>query len=269
MTEGVRPELLAAGAVVPLHAEPDSRAEQVTQALLGARMLLLRREAGWARCRMADGYEGWCRRELLAPIPAGWDSYPTAQCRELHANLRQLPDYRQAGVLSAPLAARLPLVKQCPEWLGLLVPDGRVLWTEVKRFRVARPGHALAPLPLRAGAILRTAHRLRGCPYLWGGCSPAGIDCSGLVQLVFGLHGLPLPRDAHQQAECGRPAPDGPAPADLLFFTTGPDRSHISHVALSLDAGRFLHAAGSDRVRVDRLASARWREMLHSVRRLL
>jgi cell wall-associated NlpC family hydrolase len=80
---------------------------------------------------------------------------------------------------------------------------------------------------------------------LWGGVTPWGADCSGLVQSVFALHGLQLPRDAWQQAETGRDA--GPdigelRPADVLFFSDRPDR-RITHVGIALGDCRMVHLA--------------------------
>jgi cell wall-associated NlpC family hydrolase len=79
-------------------------------------------------------------------------------------------------------------------------------------------------------------------PYVWGGKSPKGFDCSGLVQFVFGLHGVRLPRDSDQQYACGVRVRD-PAPGDLLFF----GREGVSHVGVALGGRDFLHARGEVR----------------------
>jgi cell wall-associated NlpC family hydrolase len=100
--------------------------------------------------------------------------------------------------------------------------------------------------PLDPEAVTRTAQEFFvGTSYLWGGVTPWGADCSGLVQSVFALHGLQLPRDAWQQAETGRDA--GPdigelRPADVLFFSDRPDR-RITHVGIALGDCRMVHLA--------------------------
>lgn len=255
--------------ITALHAEPDALSPQVTQALLGMEVSLLATHGEWARIRTQDTYEGWCEAVALGELPATWPAPEAewAEIDELWANLRALPEYRRAAALGATLGARLPSLERRDEgcgWVRLLAPDGRELWTEAARVRLS----SVPPRPRTARAILTTARRLLGVPYLWGGCSPLGIDCSGFSQLVLGLHGLPLLRDAHQQAEQGRSAPT-PAAADLAFFATGRDPARISHVAIMLDADRFLHAAGSDRVRLNRLSEAPFRDQYLFARRYL
>jgi cell wall-associated NlpC family hydrolase len=100
--------------------------------------------------------------------------------------------------------------------------------------------------PREAPAITRTARRyFEGTSYLWGGVTPWGADCSGLVQTTFALHGVQLPRDAWQQASAGIPAEVTPLDAregDLLFFSDRADR-HITHVAISLGHASLVHLA--------------------------
>jgi cell wall-associated NlpC family hydrolase len=100
--------------------------------------------------------------------------------------------------------------------------------------------------PIDAEAIGRSAVELFiGTSYQWGGVTPWGADCSGLVQSVFALHGVSLPRDAWQQARVGRDAGRGvlaARPADLLFFSDRPD-AHVTHVAIALGDRRIVHLA--------------------------
>jgi cell wall-associated NlpC family hydrolase len=103
-----------------------------------------------------------------------------------------------------------------------------------------------ATFPRAAAAVVATAvDRFAGTPYQWGGVSPWGADCSGLVQTVYWLHGVSLPRDAWQQADAGRDAGTELSvlqPADLLFFSERPDR-RITHVGIALGGSRMVHLA--------------------------
>jgi cell wall-associated NlpC family hydrolase len=233
----------------------------VSQALLGDAVTLIAACGGWRRVRTWDDYEGWLAAGTLAPRPAGWGEAEWGEALPLAANLRHAPDYRAAAPTIAFAGARLPLVAERTGWVGLHLPNGAVAWTEKHRVRRWRGPAAAFPDPT---GVIQTARQFLGVPYLWGGNSALGLDCSGFVQLVWRLHGIRLPRDAYQQAECGTPLDlDRAVPGDLLFF--GPEaggRDRVTHVAICL-GGEMIHAAGSDRVRVDPMDAAPY------VRRLL
>jgi len=119
-----------------------------------------------------------------------------------------------------------------------------------------------------AYAITGTALALRGRPYLNGGSDPAGFDCSGFTQYVFGQHGVLLPRAVSDQFKMGKPVrADEVAAGDLLFFTTvapGP-----THAAIALGGDEFVHAPSSAGVvRVERLRAAYWAQRFVAARRV-
>ena len=100
-------------------------------------------------------------------------------------------------------------------------------------------------------SIPDTAMRFINSPYIWGGRLPSGIDCSGLTQLVYKIHGIAIPRDSWNQAEAGKTVDfiDSTEPGDLVFFDN--ERGRISHVGMILSRGLVIHASG--RVRIDRI----------------
>ena len=129
---------------------------------------------------------------------------------------------------------------------------------------VVRAGDRPAP-----GAVTATALEYLGVPYRWGGSTPRGFDCSGFTHYVFSRHGMELPRVAADQYRVGKRIDrNAVRPGDLLFFETiseGP-----SHVALALDADRFVHAPSSrGKVRVERLSSQYWTSRFLGARRVL
>ncbi|MGB8359752.1 MAG: C40 family peptidase, partial [Bacteroidales bacterium] len=115
-------------------------------------------------------------------------------------------------------------------------------------YRLDEP-HASTLLP--HNTVTETAMQFLNAPYLWGGRTPLGIDCSGLVQISFKVHGIALPRDASQQAEKGVTVNfiSDAKPGDVLFFST--DTDNITHTGLLLAKETIIHAAG--RVRCDRV----------------
>jgi gamma-D-glutamyl-L-lysine dipeptidyl-peptidase len=255
--------------VAPVLAARSLKSEQVTQALLGVPVRILERTSRWARIRMEDEYEGWIAASGLgADLPA---SSEWVSMSDLWVNLRTRPDYRMPARQTAFIGTKLPLRNREPGWLGVLLPTGHLGWLEEHRGTVSAPD-ARAPSPPPA-EVLATARRFLGVPYLWGGCSPLGLDCSGFVQLVYRLHGARLPRDADQQAEVGLPVSAGDgrpaalAPGDAVFFCSESSRERITHVGLALGDGQFIHAAGGDGVRINRMADRPYAERLVAARR--
>ena len=123
--------------------------------------------------------------------------------------------------------------------------------------RVAAPDSAQSADPVRARVVF-TAMQMVGVPYRWGGSTPEGFDCSGLVQYAYSNAGLRLPRTAAGQMDASSPLTLEKAEAgDLLFFRDG---SHTSHVAIYLGQGRFVHApTGGKTVSLDSFGNAYWR----------
>lgn len=134
--------------------------------------------------------------------------------------------------------------------------------------RDADPDHPGEALPVSPGPILLTALSLQGIPYVNGGASPAGFDCSGLVQWVFAQHGIRLPREVRDQYDVGEKVDrDEVHPGDLVFFHTV--SRGASHVGIALDGERFVHAPSSRGVvRVERFTSSYWAARYVGARRV-
>ncbi len=207
-------------AVAPLLGEPRAAATMTSQYLYGQQLALLEQRGDWNRVRGGDAYEGWMHAGYLADAEAG----SVATAVSLGCVVRDASSGRRA----------LPL--------GALVDDVDSL-IEGELVSIADTGEHF---PMEGSAIAGTAIRFfEGTSYLWGGVTPWGADCSGLVQTVFGLHGIALPRDAGDQALCGvetSPEAGALAAADLLFFSDRDD-GRITHVAIALGHGRIVHLA--------------------------
>lgn len=128
-------------------------------------------------------------------------------------------------------------------------------------------GGILARTSKLAQSLTRSALRFLGTPYVFGGNSPSGFDCSAYVQHVFAMVGISLPRTADAQYDAGRPAVGGPRPGDLVFFQTyteGP-----SHVGIYLGKGEFVHASSSHGVMVSNLSESYWASRYLGAKRLI
>lgn len=222
---------------------PDAMSELVTQALMGARATVLETAPnGWARVRLAD-YEGWTLNEHLAPPPR-------ASQRAAVVTIPRAPLYARAtgdamlGEVYATTALPLTVASQRPASgrARVALPGGRAGWLAQGAF-AERP--ASEPFPARGvAAALALAHAFLGAPYLWGGVTVVGIDCSGLSQLVCREGGAIIPRDANQQYEALPWVVDraGVRAGDLVYFASG---GAITHVGVALDRMTLLHASGA------------------------
>lgn len=210
--------------IAPMYAEPKVTSAQLSQRLAGHDVELLEMQEDWFLVRGSDAYEGWMHRGFLSPAPAAG---ARGSAQMVRISLGCVAGNPSGSRRSLPLGARLS-----PE--ETLKSGDVVSETELQ-----------SRFPTTAVAITRSAQDFfQGTPYLWGGVTPWGADCSGFVQSIFGLHGVKLPRDAWQQLETGRDAGalDDMETADLAFFTDRDDRK-CTHVGIALGENRIVHLA--------------------------
>ncbi|MCC6442218.1 MAG: C40 family peptidase [Armatimonadetes bacterium] len=260
--------LAAAQPVIALRADKDTASEQVTQAILGAALTVLERKAGWTYVEMEDTYRGWVREDGLqtVPCPPDYPRLPAVRVARLFAevalNGQNLLILSNESVLEVQSEAS-------DTYLTVRLPEGTV--GRIERAAVADLREPRAPATRES--LPRTAWQFLGVPYLWGGTSAFGLDCSGFVQLVYKIHGLPILRDADQQATQGAPVEwDELRPGDLIFFAGGsdPHNRQISHVGMAYGSAEFIHAAGEGRgVILTPLDDPRYREIYWGARRFL
>jgi cell wall-associated NlpC family hydrolase len=127
-------------------------------------------------------------------------------------------------------------------------------------------GGILARTSRVAEALTRSALRFLGVPYVFGGTTASGFDCSGFVQHVFAMLGIDLPRTADAQYDVGHRAVGGPHPGDLVFFDT---YGGVSHVGIYLGNGEFVHASSSRGVMVSHLSESYWAARYVGAKRLI
>ncbi|MBN1886237.1 MAG: C40 family peptidase [Candidatus Krumholzibacteriota bacterium] len=239
--------LQVTSSVADIRREPTHAAELLTQAIMGEELVPIVERDDWHLVVLQGGYHGWVRSWSVAETTV-----------DLLADWRRRAAMRIAApvayVLAEPVAGSLP-VADITAGSAVVPVASREGWREVeipggKRGFVGEADLEEAPAnpPSREGIVARAA-RFTGIPYLWGGTSAKGFDCSGFVLRVCRLEGIELPRDSDRQAAAVRPISrdrlEDARPADLLFFGEG---ETVSHVAVYLGGGRFIHAYGDVRV---------------------
>ncbi len=227
--------------IAPVRSSPSDKEEIVTQLLFGELVDIIdlsKSKKNWCQIRCDwDGYEGWMDiRQLQMISPEEVESYRVdhAYCLDLVSTLTNNDHF-----LPITMGATLPNF------------DGFNLHVCDKHYTFG--GQAIRQENIKATPeiIIKLARRYLYAPYLWGGRSPFGIDCSGFTQTVFKMAGIKLRRDASQQIEQGKLIDfvEQAQPADLAFFDN--DKGRIVHVGIVMDCGFIIHASGQ--VRIDKL----------------
>lgn len=222
-------------AIVPVRSEPSDRSEIVTQLLFGEHIEILERQNQWARIKIQfDNYEGWVDSKQYQVIS--------------EANYNQLS--KEAIILNADLIDYI----SAPDNLLLPIPLGASLSflnnSEINTSSFEFEGTKTSGTKPKS-SLINTAFMYLNAPYLWGGKTPFGIDCSGFTQMVYKLNGYKIHRDASQQALEGEPLSfiEESEAGDLAFFDN--EEGNIIHVGIIMDNNYIIH--GSGKVRIDRL----------------
>jgi len=268
-------EALVKTAVAQIRVEPDQRSELFSQATLGHRIRVIERKKRWVNCGFDDKSQGWVHEGSLSFVESIMKLYgegPLLTARTLLSRVLSEPAPGAYALTILTDGSLLSPESREGEWWKVLLPDNRIGWIPSA---VALPDDK-KPRASRE-AISRLALAYLGIPYLWGGTSTLALDCSGLTQLVYRLHGTILPRNSFEQADSGSHIEPGAnwenlQSGDLLFFAEG---ERVDHVALSLGGAELVHASMSNgcvaREALDPDAdsfSERLANMFHSARRV-
>jgi cell wall-associated NlpC family hydrolase len=242
-------KLLVSVSVADVRGQSSHTSELLTQTILGVEVDVIRatRDRAWYLVRLPDSYVGWVRSWSVVPVSGSelleWKGRMAFQVSSRSVQVRERPSHGSAVLCELVLGTRLPELARRGDWVKTTLPDSTQGWVELSGLRLqSHPG----PLPTPS-SIIKTALRFLGAPYLWGGTTPWGCDCSGLVQSVYSFNGIELPRDARDQlralTNCSVDIQTQRfQPGDLLFF--GCSLTDISHVAISTGGSSFVHSHG-------------------------
>ncbi len=223
------------------------QSELVNQTLMGTIVQILDERDEFFYIRNRDGYTGWLSKLSVVVVEeSAAEAWASSEKVLITANYGIVQEQKgETGEILTDLVPGIVLkyLETDGAYLRVELPDGRRGYLATGLVRREAEQQQVQPT---VAAIEQTARNFLGIPYLWGGTSTKGFDCSGFVQTVFRLLNVELPRDASQMARVGTPIeftdPDRLKTGDLLFF--GKTLNRINHVALYLDGGRYIHARG-------------------------
>lgn len=240
-----------------LRAEPDYESALESQCLMGTVVEITGSERYWRKVDVPDYKDVWTNELVLAEMDeAQLERYTEAPkwiCVAQHSVLYSLPDDSSVRVSDFILGDVVckgdgtAVSKDGVRWVEAATAAGRRAW--VREADVADLESWRMSVRADGESLLRTAGRMLGTPYLWGGCSVYGFDCSGLVKLVYMMNGIVLPRNAREQINCGVSVPydlGSMRPGDLIFYgSKSPDGSvrSVTHVSMYIGDGRIIHSS--------------------------
>jgi gamma-D-glutamyl-L-lysine dipeptidyl-peptidase len=264
--------------VANMHSASNDKVELVSQAVLGTNVKILASEknaAGeeWFRIETPDTYQGWMIGTSLLLRPEGGKPYasegPVFEVTSQFANIYAKDDVTERKpLIVAPIGSRLAVGACGERWCEITLPCGMKGWVqkgdgEIKDAAAARK-------KLTPDETVALAKRFLGVPYLWGGTSPLGIDCSGYAQLLYHLSGIEILRDADiQMTKSGlvEVRRGQERTRDLIFFGRALDK--ISHVGMMIGPDEFIHSTTHDKpmVQISNLRDPYWQKLYQAARR--
>lgn len=223
-------------AIVPMRAEPSDRSEMVNQLLFGEVVKVIESRPKWLKIAIvSDEYQGWVDANQLVSISFEEAEILTNAPKVLNGDLIDYITSSSHLLLPIPLASELTFLN----------------FPTINKETLVFEGNRVMDFSASGSNLLNTAFMYLNAPYLWGGKTPFGIDCSGFTQMVYKLNGITIARDASQQALLGEPLSfiEESQVGDLAFFDN--EEGKIIHVGIIMKDNFIIHAHG--KVRIDRL----------------
>ncbi len=225
--------------LIPVRKDPSEKSEMVTQILYGEHFEVLEQMLGWCHVKLAfDGYDGWVDQKMVTAINQRTfnkiENSPSAVTKDIFTIIPINEEQNLMLVSGSTLPVWRPYLKEFRVDKDTYSMPGEISYGKIKNQR---------------GLVINQSLKYFNAPYLWGGRSPFGIDCSGFTQVIYKIAGIKLPRDASQQVHMGAAISfvEEALPGDLAFFDD--DEGNIIHVGIIWKRNKIIHASG--KVRID------------------
>lgn len=240
--------------VANLRAKPAHSSELVTQATLGTPVKILKIEDDWYLIQTPDKYLSWVDGGGIEVLSSerfkSWKSTSKVIYTNTIGHSYSKPDKEVQVVSDMVAGGVLERIGEEGEFYFVGYPDGRKAY--INKHEAMDYDIWLAALDPSQESLVNTSKTLMGVPYLWGGTSTKGVDCSGFTKTIYFLNGIVLPRDASQQIHTGKEVDaekdfDKLVPGDLLFFgkpATETTKERVIHVGMWIGNNEFIHSAG-------------------------
>lgn len=240
--------------VANLRGDHRHSAELVTQAILGTPIKILKRTPGWSLIQTPEGYISWVDNGGIVGLTpdefSAWKAADKIIYLKAYGASYQNPDVKSQVVSDLVAGNILEVLGAKDNFLEIKYPDGKKAFIE-KEAAMAYTDW-VASVEQSGENLVATGKKMMGFPYLWGGTSPKGMDCSGFTKTVYFLNGMIIPRDASQQIHTGILVDstknfENLVPGDLLFFgkkATDTTKERVIHVGMWIGDHKFIHAMG-------------------------
>lgn len=244
--------------VANLRTHPKNQAEMASQALLGTPVKILKIKKGWTLIQTPDKYISWVENDQIFRTDyvslTAWNNSDKIIFIKDFGFTYSMPDENSERVTDIVIGDMLKYSGKEKDFYRVAYPDGKIAYVKSNDSKLFKEW--LSEINPTNDNILKTARSFMGIPYLWGGTSVKGMDCSGFTKTVFFLNGIILPRDASQQVNVGKPIDtknrlENLKPGDLLFFGEKGDvhtKQKITHVAIYIGDGDYINAAGKIKI---------------------